>query len=252
MVRLALFLVVFIAGLSLGRPLAFGAANDSGFRPALIGNGPDSLVNLIDTQKLLEQGQGDAAIMFAEPVFGGPINGDFGSVYRGTPNSKPLQKEVLRALKKARFVPALVNRKPTPVFFHGTVLFFANSKPHLRVLANQDPTALAHFEDFIAPQLIMGTFKWDAKDPRMQAAARLNKNGAVTLQLQVSETGKLLSSKVMSEDPSGYNYGAVEIDAFSHAHFIPGFREGKPCACTFQMTRYVVIEHVLRWGGYLP
>ena len=132
------------------------------------------------------------------------------------------------------------------------MLFFTNSKPHLRVLANQDPTALAHFEDFIAPQLIMGTIKWDSKDSRLQAAARRNKNGAVTLELQVSETGKLLSSKVLSEDPSGLNFGAVELHALSNARFIPAFRNGKPCACTFQMTRYVVIEHILRWGGYAP
>ena len=62
-------------------------------------------------------------------------------------------------------------------------------------------------------------------------------------QLQVSETGKLLSSKVLSEDPSGLNFGAVELHALSNARFIPAFRNGKPCGCTFHMTRYVVIAH---------
>ena len=34
------------------------------FRPAVLGSGPDSLVNQIDTQDLLKKGQKDGAIMF--------------------------------------------------------------------------------------------------------------------------------------------------------------------------------------------
>ena len=219
------------------------------FRPALVGNGPDSLVNLIDTPKLLKQGQGDGVVMFSQVVLKGPVNGNFGSVYRGTPNSKALQKEVLRALSKARFIPAIAHGKPVPVYFQGTVLFFAKATPHLRMLANQDPTALLRFDDFIAPQAILGTLGWLRNDPRLQPAVRLNKNGGVTFELHVSETGKLLSTKVVSEDPPGYNFAAVEKDMLSSAEFIPGFRNGKPVDCSFQMTRYVWIEHHFGYGS---
>ena len=42
------------------------------------------------------------------------------------------------------------------------------------------------------------------------------------------------------------------LRALKKARFVPAITNGKPCACTFQMTRYVVIEHILRWGGYAP
>src|SRR5207237_5930885 len=35
------------------------------FRPALLGTGPDSLINKIDTADLIKKGQKDAAIMFS-------------------------------------------------------------------------------------------------------------------------------------------------------------------------------------------
>ena len=222
------------------------------FRPALVGSSPDSLVNLIDTQKLLQEGQGDAVVMFEEPVLGGSINLDLGTVYRASANSKPLQKEILRALKRAHFIPAIANQKPARVFFRGTVMFFAKSQPHLRVLSNQDPIELAHLSDFIAPQLILGSNTWDPKDPQLVAAKRLNKSGAVVLSLHVDANGKLLSTKVISEDPPSLNFGAMIKKAFATAQFIPGFRNGKAVDCTFQMTEYVVIQRVLRWGGYSP
>lgn len=252
MIKRRRLLAALLFGLSLGwAPLGLGQGNPE-FRPALVGNGPDALVNLIDTEKLLREGQGDAVVMFEEPVFGAPIKADLGIVYRASPNSKLLQKEILRALKRARFVPAIAQHKPTRVFFRGTVMFFAKSQPHLRVLANQDPQELARLSDFIAPQLIIGTTSWDKSNPEIEAARRLNKNGAVVLNLHVDAKGKLLSTKVISEDPPSFHFGSAISKAFEHAQFIPGFRDGKPVGCTFQMTEYVVIQRVLRWGGYLP
>jgi len=34
------------------------------FRPALVGNGPNALINLIDTKRLVEKGQRDGLLMF--------------------------------------------------------------------------------------------------------------------------------------------------------------------------------------------
>jgi len=78
------------------------------FRPALLGTGPDSLINRIDTADLIKKGQKDAAIMFSCLV---APTGDIvrSGAYRGTPGSKLLSEEVLKRLVKAKFIPAVHN-----------------------------------------------------------------------------------------------------------------------------------------------
>ena len=232
-------------GLSLGLPFSVHAESNPEFRPALIGNGPNSLVNLIDTAKLHQAGQGDAVVMFDQMIFPFPVKGAYGSVYQGTPGSQLLQKAILKALNEAEFIPAIAEHKTTGVDFHGTVMFFASQKPSLRVFAHQDRGELAHFADFVAPQLIGGSTKWDANDPQLEAARRRRKEGAVVLSLHVSDRGKLLSSKVISEEPAGFNFGAALLKSFASARFIPGFRNGKPVECTFEVT-----EPVSPYGRY--
>ncbi len=223
---------------------------DPAFRPALVGNGAKSLVNLISVQKLLQQGQPDGAVMFTRGVFPPGKGRDFAEINRGTPGSRLLQDEVLRALNRSRFVPAIAHHKPVPVYFRGTVLFFAHAEPHLRVLANQDPDTVAHFDDFIAPQEIFGTARSVENDPRLDAFTRTHKNGSVTLQLHINGKGKLLSSRVRSEEPRGYNLGPFETDMLASAEFVPGFRNGKPADCSFQMTRYLGIVNPSDYGRY--
>ena len=108
---------------------------------------------------------------------------------------------------------------------------------------------LAHFEDFLALQVIIGTAGWISKDERLRPAVRKNKSGGVIFDLHVDASGKFLSIKVLSEDPPGYNFAAVEKDALSSAKFIPGFRNDKAVDCTFQMTRYIWIVHTFGGGG---
>lgn len=237
-------------GLSLGWEQPSAAQNHPEFRPALVGDGPHSVVNLINVQKLLQQGQPDGAVMFTRGVFPPGKGRDFAEVNRGTPGSRLLQDEVLRALKRSRFVPAIAHDKPVPVYFRGTVLFFAHSEPHLRVLANQDPEAVAHFDDLIAPQEVFGTARSVENDPRLDAFTRRYKKGSVTLRLHVNEKGKLVSSRVLSEEPRGYNLGPFEADMLASAEFVPGFRNGKPSECSFQMTRYVEIVNSSDYGRY--
>src|SRR5712692_10163696 len=82
------------------------------FRPVLLGTGPDALINRIDTAGLIKQGQKDAAIMFSCSV---KKDGTVLSVstYRGTPDSKLLEQELLKKLSAAanpKFIPAIYNR----------------------------------------------------------------------------------------------------------------------------------------------
>jgi len=224
---------------SLGGIFPAGAESNPEFRPALIGNGPRSLVNRIDIQGLIQSGQGDALVTFDELVFPFTFKGAYPTVYPGTPGSELLQKAVLKALDGAEFIPAIAHYKPTAVDFHGTVMFFAKKKPNLRVFANQDREELARLADFVAPQVIGGSTKFYAKDPALETARRLKKNGRVVLSLRVSEKGELVGSKVVSEDPPNLGFGAAVLRSFKTARFIPGFRNGKPVACTFETTEWV-------------
>ena len=71
------------------------------FRPAVLGSGPDSLVNQIDTQDLFKKGQKDGAIMFCCRV---ATTGDVVSytTYLPVPGSDLLEAEVRKRLDKAR------------------------------------------------------------------------------------------------------------------------------------------------------
>ena len=75
-------------------------ANLPMYRPVLLGTGPDALINRIDTAGLVKQGQKDAAIMFSCTV---KKTGEVLSVssYRGTPDSKLLEQELLKKLSAA-------------------------------------------------------------------------------------------------------------------------------------------------------
>lgn len=230
--------------------LTSALSGEPAFRPALVGDGPKSFVNLINLQKLLEKEEPDGAVMFTRGVFSQGEARDSAEINRGTPGSRLLQSEVLRALQRSRFIPAIAQGKRVPAYFRGTVLFFAHSQPHLRVFANQDPDALAHFEDFVAPREIFGTARSVENDPRLDAFTRRFKSGAVTIELHVNEKGNLRSSRVLSEEPRGYNLGAFEVDMLASAEFVPGFRRGKPSDCSFQMTRYVGFVNPSDYGRY--
>src|SRR6266446_2128505 len=122
------------------------------FRPALLGHGRRSLINMIDTESLMKRGQRDAIIMFSCLV--GPL-GQGGSmdVYRCSPNSELLQKEAMGRCLKSEFEPAVYHHQRTPVVIEGTMAFFiVNGKPHLRIFLNQEEQDLKSGQDFIAPQ----------------------------------------------------------------------------------------------------
>src|SRR5216110_3839410 len=92
------------------------------FRPALLGTGPDSLINRIDTADLIKKGQKDAAVMFSCLV--APTGNIVRSgAYRGTRGSELLEQELLKRLANERFIPAVHNHQPVIAIFYGTVRF---------------------------------------------------------------------------------------------------------------------------------
>jgi hypothetical protein len=221
-------------------------------RPALIGNGPKALINLIDTKKLMEKGQGDGLLSFRCYVatWGGAINP---VTYRATSGSTALEKEVMSALNRCRFIPAIYNGQPTRVLLLGTVLFVvADGKPHLRIYANQDHDDIAKGNDFIAPQLITRTVhNVGPANNEMLKAGIEGRKGVVELATTVDQNGNQNAIKVLSEDPPGLNFGHATLTLLSpvksipgsDVKYIPGFRNGHPVDSTF--TWYVWYPWVL-------
>ncbi len=212
------------------------------YRPVLLGTGPDSLINRIDTAELTKQGQKDAAIMFSCSV---KKDGSVLSVstYRGTPDSKPLEQEVLKKMSAAadpRMMPAVYNHMVVDAIYYGTVTFaIVEGKPRLRIFSNQERAELAKESDFIGPQPFWGgDSKFDGFRYPAQDVAPVMVDGSVELQLKVDATGKLLDLKLVSEQPPFIGLGDAAFSDMSKARFIPAFRDGKPAACDVKIPIY--------------
>src|SRR5438309_4317484 len=175
------------------------------YRPALLGTGPDSLINRIDTAGLIKQGQKDAAIMFSCSVKrdGAALSV---STYRGTPDSKLLEQEVLKKLSAAanpKFIPAIYNHIPVDAIYYGTVIFtIVDGKPRLRIFSNQERTELAKESDFIGPQLFRGgDSKFSGFHYPTNETAPVAVDGSAEIEVKVDAAGNLQELNLVSEQP---------------------------------------------------
>ena len=212
------------------------------YRPVLLGSGPDSLINRIDTADLLRKGQKDAAVMFSCSV---KKDGTVLSVstYRGTPDSKILEQEILKRLSAAanpKFLPAIYNHLPVDAIYYGTVTFMvANGKPRLRIFSNQERSELAKETDFIGPQPFWGgDSKFSGFHYPDSESAPVQVDGSAELQLKVDATGNLQDMSVLNEQPPFLGFGEAAFTDLSKAKFIPAFRDGKPVACEVKLPIY--------------
>ena len=198
------------------------------FRPALVGTGPNSLINTIDTSDLIKKGQKDAAVMFTCLV---APTGDIArsGTYRGTKGSELLEKEVLKRLANAKFIPAIHNHQPVLAVFNGTVTFAAvNGKPRLHVFANQQLDELKKESDFIDPQPYVGQDSKFTGIHYPEVPTTVSLTGAIELAVEVDAAGNLKSMQVVSEEPPFLGFGQAALSDFNGAKFIPAFRNGKP------------------------
>lgn len=200
-------------------------------RPALVGSGSTSLVNLIDTQALMKKGQQHGAVFFrclVEPN-GMPY---YRVAYGGSPNTETLREEVKNKLYKARFVPAVYNHHNTYAWFYGTVTFSViDGKPHLRVYANQEKSALAEGADFIAPQSIYapGHVYNDIPSSHYAFGAWNTEDvpGTVDFELTVTTAGQLKEIHIVKEDPPGKGYGQHALEDMKEFTWIPAYKNGR-------------------------
>jgi hypothetical protein len=212
------------------------------YRPVLLGTGPDSLINRIDTADLIGKGQKDAAIMFSCPV---KKDGSVVAVstYRGTADSKLLEQEVLKKLSAAanpKFIPAVYNHIPVDAIYYGTVTFVVvNDKPRLRIFSNQERDELKKESDFIGPQPFWGgDSKFTGFHYPGPQTAPVMVNGSAELEAKIDAVGNLRELTLLSEEPPFLGFGDAAFDGLSKAKFIPAFRDGKPVACTVKLPVY--------------
>ena len=223
--------VVALLGVSFLIPLA-AAEKLPDIRPALLGNHKRSLINLLDADAMMKRGQGDAIVMFTMGVgalgYGGGMQ-----VYRSTPKSEILQKELLNRQRQAQFEPAVYGGIRRGVYIDGTVVFtIVDGKPRLRIFLNREESELNRNADFIAPQLVFlpgnTLFKGFRYPPAAPGVAGM---GLVTL--DVDAKGKATVVKVAYEYPPNLGFGAAAAGPFRYVDFIPEFRNGKPVSCRF-------------------
>jgi TonB family protein len=203
------------------------------FRPVLIGIGPDALINRIDAADLVSKGQKDAAVMFSCTVTKtGQVV--LYSTYRGTPDSKLLEQEMLKKLSAAanpKFVPAVYNHLPVDAIYYGTVTFMVvDGKPRLRIFSNQELEEVKKESDFIGPQPFFGADSKFTGFHYPATTAPVPVDGAARLELKVDESGNLRDIKVLGEAPPFLGFGDAALADLAGAKFIPAFRDGKPVA----------------------
>jgi len=198
------------------------------FRPAVLGSGPESLVNQIDTQDLLKKGQKDGAIMFCCRV--APTGNVVSyTTYLPVPGSDLLEAEVRKRLDKARLAPAIYEHKPVEVLFYGTVFFsVVDGNPKLHIFANQEADELKAGNDFIGPQPVIGA---DSKFtglhyPRERMTVFVK--GLARLAVKVDAAGNLQDLQAVSEEPPLVGLAQAALTDFTGAKFIPAFRDGDP------------------------
>jgi TonB family protein len=205
------------------------------YRPVLLGQGPNALINRIDEQDLIRKGQKDALVMFMCSVRKtGEL--EWSATYRGTPDSDSLKQELQKRISPAadpRFIPAIYNHQPVDAIYYGTVTFrIVNGKPRLRIFSNQEADELEKEHDFIGPQPFFGNgsgFTGFHYPPLEEG--RVPVDGMVELKMKIDGTGSLQEINVLSETPPLLGVGNAALADFRNAKFIPAFRDGKPVAC---------------------
>lgn len=214
------------------------SAKAARYRPALLGLGPNSVINRMDAVALMKAGQKDASVLFCCSVDKtGAIRNTW--TYRASADSTLLEQELVRRLDQALFIPALYNFEPVHVLFYGTVTFaVVNGKPRLRIFANQETEEVKKENDFIGPQPFVG------RDSKFEGLHYPNDivavevSGIVDLALKVDADGNLKELRVASEEPPLLGFGLTAAQDFRVARFVPAFRDGKPVECSITLPVY--------------
>jgi hypothetical protein len=212
-----------------GKASATPIADIPMYRPIVLGKGPNSLIDRIDTAALAKGGQKDAMVMFTCFVnkTGKMVES---AVYRSSPNSELLQQELRRRLVNAEFVPAVYKHNPVAAVYYGTVTFvIVQGKPRLRIFSNQEYPELQKESDFVGPQPIFGgDSKFAGVHYPPAAAAQVPVTGIADIKVKVDANGNMEWMGAIGEHPPLVGFAAQALMDLDGTKFIPAFRQGKP------------------------
>jgi hypothetical protein len=230
-----------VAALSFAAVSSLKAQPRPQFRPAVLGSKPDSLVNIIDGQGLVNAGQTDGAVMFcARALPDGRLEAP--RTFRASPGAEKLAAEVLKRLGETKVAPAIYDHQPATVYFYGTVVFNAQEKPYVRVFLNQDPAELKKESDFISPQPVFGGPSAFSGLQYPPSAGVLPVSGLVSIALKADAQGNVKDLRVLNEEPPLLGFGLATLAAFEGAKFIPAFRDGDPAECDTVFPAYYPVD----------
>ncbi len=213
-------------------------------RPALIGNGPKSLINLINGKHVMERGVQHGALFFYANVHpnGYPA---YSKVWGMTKETEPLRDELRERLAEAKFIPAIYHGHPVYAGFYGTLTFSViDGKPHVRIFANQELSELQKETDFIAPQAVYDPrHVYDQKETKEAFGGSMtqDKPGVADMSLTVDASGNVKDLHVASvTPPENRQYADAAGDIMRRRIFVPAFRNGKPVDSTTHFKFYFV------------
>ena len=220
------------------------AENSPDMRPALVGNGPKSLINLIDPKHVMQRGVQHGALFFYAIV---APNGfpTYSKVWGNTKEVEPLRDELRNKLAMARFIPAVYNHRNVYAAFYGTLAFTTtDGKPHLRIFANQEMSELQKETDFIAPQRIsIPGHIYDftkVKEP-FGGWMTEDKPGEADLSLSIDGGGHVKDVHVQSVTPAeNQKYADAAATITREQTFLPAYRNGKPSDSTTHVKFYFI------------
>lgn len=219
--RILVVLLSFLVGVE-----SVAAEESLTIRPALLGNGPKSIINVLSSQRLLKHGQKDGVVSFTFLIddWG---NGGGVLTYEGGENSAALAQELVDQVPRAKFISAVYHGEKVSALVNGTLVFAVSSdgRPHLRIFLHQDRERLAHGDDFVAPQLL---FPMDRKFKWFDFGEYRTRSGLATVRIKVDQNGKLLESKVAREYPPGAGFGKFVMRRIKDADLSPPFLNGHP------------------------
>lgn len=204
------------------------------FRPILIGQGPDALINRIDTQDLVNKGQKEGWVRFVCAV---RKNGRviWSEIFGSAPKSELLRAELTKRLSAAadpKFIPAIYNYQPVDAIYYGTLTFaVVNGKPRLRIFSNQEAAEVEAENDFIGPQPFFGPGSKFTGFHYPDDTVRVSVDGVAQIRIKVDALGNFGGGQVISEEPPFQGFGQAAASDFREALFIPAFRNGEPVEC---------------------
>ena len=190
--------------------------------------GPRALINLIDGEKLLKQGQGDAIVRFDFAV--SDIGQAWGTdSYLRSDKSDAFAKEIIDKVPRSKWLPAIWRGGKVYAIVSATGIFgVIDGKPRVRIFLNQEEAHLKTGNDFISPQPV---FSYRDHFRGFHDPDNWRYSGIVNVKMQVDATGKLVSSNV-SATPGLQGRGFMKSveERIRLLNFLPAFEHGRPVA----------------------